>query len=225
MTGETNDGSRKPLDDLVVVEHTETAVAAQAPQPTTRRNIGGTPGNFTLGPQHFLNSRVFPCSIVKMSPQAITFEAAVIAKVGDWVIARFDHLGRFEGPILQITKRTVSMRIVATQQDRERVAAKLAWFEDGSRSERRRFERFVPDLPHSTLSLASGETLPCTVVDYSAGGAAVLADVAPAKGTALKIAQVVGEVVRHFDGGFAVHFSTVQDPRAVESLLCSGRAA
>ena len=84
------------------------------------------------------------------------------------------------------------MRIVATQQERDRVAAKVAWFEDNSRAERRRFERFVPIEPHSSLSLSSGETLPCTVIDYSIGGAAVFAEVTPAKGTALKIAKVVG---------------------------------
>ena len=54
-------------------------------------------------------------------------------------------------------------------------------------------------------------------------GAAVLADVAPAKGTALRIATVLGEVVRHFDGGFAVNFPTVQDagsnPRCFQPFL------
>lgn len=226
MIAETNEESGAPLDDdLVVVEHSAGAQTAEPAQATkVRRSIAGTPGSFTLGPRQFLNARVLPCSIVRMSPQAITFEASITAAVGDWVIARFEHLGRFEGPILQVAKRTVSMRIVATQQDREKVAAKLAWFEDGSRAERRRFERFVPDEPHSMLSLATGQTLPCTVVDYSISGAAVLADVAPAKGTALKIAKVVGEVVRHFDGGFAVNFRTVQDPGSIESLLCAGRA-
>jgi hypothetical protein len=225
MIAEANDEGRAPLDDdVVVVEHTDAAGPAAGEPAKSRRNVAGTPGRFTLGARQFLNSRILPCSIVKISPQAITFDATVTAKVGDWVIARFEHLGQFEGPILQIAKRTVSMRIVATQQEREKVAAKLAWFEDGNRAERRKYERFVPEMPHSFVALANGETLPCTVVDYSVGGAAVLADVAPAKGTALRIAKVVGEVVRHFNGGFAVNFPTVQDPASIEALLCTGRA-
>ncbi len=207
-----NAGSSGLLDgDVVAVERTDVP-----------RKVVGMPGCFVVN--RICDSdgkpRLFQCSIAKFLPAAITVDASVNAAVGDWMVASFEHLGKFEGPILQVAKNTVAMRIVATQQKRDRVAAKLTWIADNSKAERRRFERFVPDEPHSTLSLSSGEKLPCTVIDYSISGAAVFAEVTPAAGTALKIAKLFGSVVRHFNGGFAVNFAKVQpDPKLVETLL------
>ena len=211
-SAQTNPGLPGLLDgDVVAVERTDVP-----------RKVVGMPGCFVIN--RICDSdgkpQLFQCSIAKFSPTAITLDASVRATVGDWMIASFEHLGKFEGPILQVTKRTVAMRIVATKDERDRVAAKVAWIADNSKAERRRFERFVPDEPHSTLSLSSGEKLPCTVIDYSISGAAVFAEVTPAEGTALKIAKLFGSVVRHFNGGFAVNFAKVQpDPKLVETLL------
>jgi chemotaxis response regulator CheB len=217
MIAETDAEAHADDDDVVVIEHGNDPASGATAIPPKRGSVAGTPGSYTLNRGH--GGQIIPCSIVKMTPMTITFDASVAASVGDWVVARFEHLGRFEGPILRISKRAVSMRIVATQQERDKIAAKLAWIEDRSRAERRRFERFVPYEPHSVLSLSTGDTLPCTLIDYSIGGAAVFADVTPAQGTALKIAQVVAQVVRHFDGGFAVSFAAVQDSRSVAALL------
>jgi hypothetical protein len=211
-SAQTNAGHPGLLDgDVVAVERSDVP-----------RNVVGMPGCFVTNRicDKDGQPRLFQCSIVKISPTAITVNASVNAAVGDWMVANFEHLGKFEGPILQVAKNTVAMRIVATQQERDRVAAKLTWIADKSRAERRRFERFVPNEPHTTLSLSSGETLPCMVIDYSVSGAAVFADVTPAGGTALKIAKLFGLVVRHFNGGFAVNFAKIQpDRKLVETLL------
>jgi hypothetical protein len=46
-------------------------------------------------------------------------------------------------------------------------------------------------------------------------------DATPELGTVLAVGKVVGRVVRHFPGGFAVKFVSLQDPRIVEELLMS----
>ena len=85
--------------------------------------------------------------------------------------------------------------------------------------ELRRFPRTVPENPDTTLSLAPGQSLPCVVIDYSICGAAVFVAAAPAPGAIVKIGNVVGRVVRNFSGGFAVEFSTLQDPELIGGLL------
>jgi hypothetical protein len=63
------------------------------------------------------------------------------------------------------------------------------------------------------------ETLPCTIIDYSIGGAAVFAAVMPAAGTALKIAKLFGSLVHHFNGGFAAYFVKVQEDAKLAGTL------
>jgi hypothetical protein len=53
----------------------------------------------------------------------------------------------------------------------------------------------------------------------SASGIAVFADVSPPMGTPIAVGKVVGRVVRHFNDGFAVHFSQLQDLATVEDLV------
>ncbi len=61
--------------------------------------------------------------------------------------------------------------------------------------------------------------LECFVIDISASGAAVSADVVPDVGTILAIGQVPGKVVRHFAEGFAVKFKQTQRANLVEKLV------
>jgi hypothetical protein len=210
------------LDDIIAIDSGDAQAVPAVPQ----RKLVGMAGWYRLSPHADFSKgvKVFPCTIVKVSEMAVAFTGSIAGSVGEWAEVCFRHLGRFEGPILQVAKNSLVMRIVATQQERASLAAKLAWFADGNRVERRRFERFVPDVQHSVLSLSNGETMPCQLINYSAGGAAVYADVTPTTGTALKIAHVGAEVVRDFNGGFAVNFMTVQDQQAIETLLAN-RAA
>ena len=211
------------LDDIVAFDSSD----AGAESPPPRRTPVGMTGWYRLSPHADLSAgvKVFPCNLVKISEMAVVFTGSFAGSVGEWAEVCFRHVGRFEGPILQVSKNNVVMRIVATQQERASLAAKLAWFADANRVERRRFERFIPDVQYSTLVRSNGNMVPCKLIDYSCAGAAVYADVTPTKGTTLTLACVGAEVVRDFSGGFAVSFVNVQDQRSVETLLAVGRAA
>jgi len=69
------------------------------------------------------------------------------------------------------------------------------------------------------MILADGSCEDCLVLDISVSGAAVSANTVPNIGTLLAIGTVIGRVVRHFEGGFAVQFIQPQDRDAVEALV------
>jgi len=67
--------------------------------------------------------------------------------------------------------------------------------------------------------LPDGSTQTCLVIDLSVTGAALSAEAVPDIGTVLAVGKVVGRVVRHFEGGFAVEFTERQSPDEIEKKL------
>jgi hypothetical protein len=213
---------REVYGDLVVVESKappQDAVAVESSAPP--RALVGMQGKYSLDGWEDADgqSRQFECEILKISPHIIKLSAPVTGVVGRWVVAYFEHLGKFEGPIVQILPGILMMKIIGTIEDRAKVASKLAWMTDAEKLEARRFPRIVPANPESTVSVSGGVAVPCEVIDYSSGGAAMYAEVCPAIGSVVKIGKLLSRVVRHFGGGFAVSFVTLQDPRSVEMSI------
>jgi hypothetical protein len=224
------DKTKKVDDDVVFVEATSTpkpAVQSPAPpQPVNRRRpaeraVVGMKGRYTLNGWRDSegNLRVFDCSVLKMSSRAIELSAPVTAAVGEWVCVHFDTFGKFEGPIIRTGRRSLVMRIVATVEETNKVADKIAWIENKGTADSRHHERFVPFNRASTLMLADGSVLPCEIIDYSISGVAVDVDFEAELGTVLKVGKVIGRVVRRFAGGFAVEFANIQQDQTVEGLL------
>jgi hypothetical protein len=69
------------------------------------------------------------------------------------------------------------------------------------------------------LIFADGSTLGCIVLDMSATGAAISANVQPAIGAPLAVGRSVGRVVRHFAEGFAMKFERPVDRDYLEHLI------
>jgi hypothetical protein len=165
----------------------------------------------------------YACRAINISPQAIAFAAPVRGAVDDWVKAEVEHFGRLEGPIQRLLDdRGFVMHIAASEGERRTLADRIEWFELHKNHEvddRRTQARFVPSHPHVTLTFADGNFLDGFVLDLSVSGAAVSAASIPAVGTFLALGKVIGSVVRHFVGGFAVKFIELQDARAVEGLV------
>ena len=83
----------------------------------------------------------------------------------------------------------------------------------------RKQARIIPESPHSMLTFADGTIRPCFIIDMSASGAAVSADVQPEIGTPLAVGACVGRVVRHLELGFAVKFVEQQERDHLERLV------
>ena len=83
----------------------------------------------------------------------------------------------------------------------------------------RAFKRVIPQDPISTLIFPDATSMRCFVIDMSASGAAISADITPRIGTVLAVGRVPGKVVRHFSEGFAVQFNQLQEHQSLEKLV------
>jgi hypothetical protein len=218
MTYRAHLGAEEGPDDLVVIEHGD-------PLPVERSDplppLVGMRGHYQIEGWRDAegNGRHFECAIVKISPQMINLSVPVTGAVGSWGVVNFEHLGKFEGPIIQIQKHALVIKIFGTNEDRAKLASKLAWFMKVEKIQARRHPRIVPASPVSIVSLPGEPALSCEVIDYSLGGAAVYADVSPQIGSVVKVGKVFSRVVRLFGGGFAVAFMAVQNPHSVEAAV------
>jgi hypothetical protein len=189
------------------------------------RIIISLPGRYSLADRRDAQGerRQFACRAINISKHAIGLATPVIGRLGERVIADIDGLPRLEGVITRILgERGFVMSIFADDEKRAALVGKIEWLDSHKNlevSDGRTRKRFVPQNPHSTLVLHDGTVASCFVIDISASGAAVSADNVPAIGTVLAIGKVVGRVVRHFVGGFAVKFIDCHDADSIESLV------
>jgi hypothetical protein len=184
------------------------------------------PGRYSLADHRNARGerRVFGCRAVYLSSHEIGLAAPVIGKVGERVIADFDQLGKLEGHLIRQLERGFVMRVAANEERRRDLAAKIAWVENHKNHDapnQRAVERTVPANPYSKLVLADGSVETCLVLDFSVTGAAISADTVPDIRAVLAVGSVVGRVVRHFVGGFAVQFIERQSRNTVEALVTS----
>jgi hypothetical protein len=188
------------------------------------RYITSVPGRYVLGSRRDErgNRREFACRALNMSARAMLLAAPVSGPPGERVIAHFARFGRMEGAIIRVLSRGFVMSIAASEDERVKLAAKLAWLEDHKNHdahEARKHERIVPRHPYSWVTLADGRTETCFVIDMSVSGVAVSADMKPEIGTVLAVGRVVGRVRRHFAEGFAIEFIKLQDIDTLPALL------
>jgi hypothetical protein len=182
-------------------------------------------GTYTLAnwydPQGKL--RTFTCRTTRVSPFRMMVEVPVVGKVGDRLTSYFPDFGRLDGSISDAQNGSFLMELEMTRAMRRRLAGKLTWLEmklgDSSISDFRKHGRVIPPSPPSSLTLADGTIHECSVIDMSAGGAAVAAEVQPAVGLPLAVGTCVGRVVRHLPDGFAIQFVETQRSQDLERIL------
>ena len=167
-----------------------------------------------LGRYMLADRREFPCQVLEMSPGDAVVIAPVSGVVGEKVIAYIDHIGRIEGTILNQMDGGFLMDIAASPRKRDKMAAQLTWLANKdvlNLPEDRRHERVVPDIRHSTVVLDDGRRYNCKIIDISLSGAAVELDVRPAMGTPVTLGRMRARVVRHFQNGVGVEFTSAQE--------------
>jgi len=167
-----------------------------------------------LGRYMLADRREFPCQVLEMSPGDAVVIAPVTGILGERVIAYLDHMGRIEGTIIDQVDGGFLMDIAASPRKRDKMAAQLTWLANKdvlNLPEDRRHERVVPDNRHSTLVLDDGRRYNCKIMDISLSGAAIELDVRPAMGTPVTLGRMRARVVRHFQNGVAVEFTSTQE--------------
>lgn len=194
--------------------------AARKPQPDQRsfqRVSVNLPGRLML-PNH----DEYDCSVVDMSPGDANFVCSARPRVGERIIAYVDHLGRIEGNVAALNDEGFAITLTATDRKREKLAAQLTWIANKHElglPEDRRHNRLTPRNTRTEITLDDGRRYPCRIIDLSLSGAAVDIDVRPALGTPVQLGNMKGRVVRHFQEGVAIEFSSVQSKEALTSFL------
>ena len=167
--------------------------------------------------------RTFACRTTRVSPFRMIAEVPVVGKVGDRLTAYFRDFGKIEGAISDTMARSFLIELEMTRERREKLSDMLTWIQKKQQNpavlELRKDARFVPPVPHSTLTLADGAIHPCFIIDCSVSGVAVSAAVQPPVGMPLAVGACVGRVVRLLPNGIAVKFVEKQTIRDLDRLV------
>ncbi len=167
--------------------------------------------------------RTLACRSTRVSPFRMIVDVPLVGRVGDRITSHFGEFGEFEGSISDTKNGSILLELEMTPERRQWMADKLAWLEktrrDPSIQDVRKDQRFVPQVSHTTLTLADGKVSTCFIIDVSATGVAVSSEIQPAVGTPLAVGSLVGRVVRIFDTGFAVKFVEKQNLNDLSRLI------
>jgi len=155
--------------------------------------------------------RSFACRTTRVSPFRMIVQVPIVGQIGEGVTFYFREFGKFESIVSHTAQGGFLVELKMTAARRARLAEHLAWLErklgDASIQDAREDARIIiPPMSHSVMILADGSVHGCLIVDISASGAAISAEVQPPIGTPLAVGAFVGRVVRVFEAGFAVKF-------------------
>lgn len=164
----------------------------------------------------------YDCRALDMSPVDVAFQCTAFPTLGERLVAYVDHIGRLECTVTGHVDHGFVCRLHATDRKREKLAAQLGWLANKHKfnlPEDRRHERITPRNTRSELNLDDGRAYPCRIIDLSMSGAAVEIDVRPALGTAVRLGNMRGRVVRHFQEGVAIEFANVLSKEGLQLLM------
>jgi hypothetical protein len=187
--------------------------------------------NIALGGQYTLakwfdaqgKPRTFACRTSRVSPFRMMVAVPVVGKIGDPISSYFGDFGKLDGVICDTASGSFLLDLEMTRSMREKFASKLTWLDKRQKNplirDGRKQVRIVPAVPHATLTFADGDTRSCFIIDMSASGVAVSAEVQPPIGMPLAVGACVGRVVRLLPDGFAVKFIEEQKRNDLERLV------
>ncbi len=187
------------------------AVRSQPQQKVDRRRHQRVKVNI-LGRYMLENKHEYPCQVINMSPGGVAMIAPVMGHENERVVAYLDYIGRIEGRVVRPIVGGFAMTIEATPRKRDKLAAQLTWLANRhvlNLPEDRRHDRFVPKNPFSVIVTPEGIEYNCRIIDLSLSGAALSMVGKPPIGTPVRLGQVRSQVVRHFEDGIAVEFTTL----------------
>jgi hypothetical protein len=167
--------------------------------------------------------RTLACRSTRVSPYRMIVDVPVVGRIGDHITSHFGEFGEFEGTISDSKNGSILVELEMTPERRQWMADKLAWLEMTRRDpliqDARKDARFVPQVSHTTLTMADGKVSTCFIIDMSATGVAVSSEFQPSIGTPLAVGSLVGRVVRIFETGFAVKFVEKQNINDLNRLI------
>lgn len=163
-----------------------------------------------------------PTETKLVTPELVRFATPFPAVLSDRAFVYVESLGLIRGVISRAMGPTSEMDIEMTLNERSKLASRILWadMQAGFRgTDLRRFPRFEPAHPESSIRLPDGTLSECRIANISPTGAAIVSNLRPPLSTAVILGQIHSEIRRHTNDGFAVEFLTVQDPSLLEALV------
>ncbi|WP_068085472.1 PilZ domain-containing protein [Polycladidibacter stylochi] len=163
-----------------------------------------------------------PCQAVDITPEQMSLIALQSGRIGEYIIAYLDHIGRVEGVIINHLDIGFTIKINASPRKKECYSAVLHWLANKdvpAIHEERRHERFLPKRQTYRIQLEDKSEYSCTIIDVSLSGAAIRTQIRPPIGTHLKLGCLRGKVTRIFAQGIAIEFLQIQKPEHLEQQL------
>jgi hypothetical protein len=164
----------------------------------------------------------YDCDVAEMSPGDMSVRCIARAKQGDRIIAYIKLIGRIEGHVLNVTGDGFTMSVTATDRKREKLAAQLTWIANEQPTglpQDRRHVRVETRDSGSRLVLEDGTSMSCRIIDLSLSGAAVEVASRPPLWTSVRLGDLPGRVVRHFQEGVAIEFDHVQSAEVLGEMV------
>jgi hypothetical protein len=159
-----------------------------------------------------------------VTPQLVRFSTPFPAVLDDRAFVFVESLGLMRGTISRAMGPTSEMDIDMTLNERSKLAARILWadMQAGFKgTDLRRFPRYEPTNPDSSIRLPDGSLSDCRIANISPTGAAIISSLRPPLSTEVILGQIHSAIRRHTDDGFAVEFLTVQDPSMLEALVAA----
>jgi len=166
--------------------------------------------------------KVYACRTQSISPDRLVLDGALFGEAGDRMAVKLEELGLLRGEVEKKLSTGLAVTLHMEEDERAKVGAKLAWIKKRRFKhiiDKRAHPRWFPRNPRTSIMFADGEKLDAFIIDLSRSGVAVSAEVKPPPGTPLAVGGVLGRVVRHIEGGFAVGFPALHDEKVVEDEL------
>ena len=163
-----------------------------------------------------------PCETKLVTPELVRFTTPFPAVLNDRAFVYVESLGLMRGVISRAMGPTSEMDIQMTANERSKLASRILWsdMQSGFKGlDLRRFPRYEPVNPNSSLTLPDGSMLHCKIANISATGAAIISELRPPLNSEIILGQIHSEIRRHTEVGFAVEFHTIQDPTLLEGLV------
>lgn len=140
---------------------------------------------------------------------------------GERIVCRIPGLGLLTGRAAGRVNGASRLELDAGPAQRERVAARLAWYaaQAGGGADRREAVRVVPIRTEAVVTWKGAEILGY-LRDVSANGASIDLTPRPEIGASVTVGRRRGHVARHTEGGIGVRFALPLSPQDVtESIV------
>ncbi len=187
------------------------------------RFIGDVMGSYVLASRADNGGpRAFACRARSISASGAVVSAPAIGAVGDRLTVNFQDVGLLRGTITRLLPDGFAIAFDGDAADREALGARISWLKRRALkavSDRRVHKRVLPRETRAKLIIGGGKRIDCMLIDMSRSGVAVSADLVPKLGTVVAVGAVPGQVIRHFDCGFAVQFYELRELDTLEGLL------